>query len=68
MINTPVSSPGEEDYMNECVFALEPSFYGLIASARNSGWEHAHIIMSLLLLVERATNANIRKINRDKLN
>ncbi len=39
MINAPVSSPGEEDYMNECVFALEPSFHGLIASARDSGWE-----------------------------
>nr|WP_176025099.1 hypothetical protein [Brucella pseudintermedia] len=60
MINPPFSKPGEQSYLDECIFALEPSFHGLMARASESGWEHEHIIMSLLLLVERAAKAGIR--------
>jgi len=56
-INPPNCVITDPNYLNECRFALEPSFTGLLKLAEKAGWDRQRVTYSLMMLAAEALQA-----------
>lgn len=60
-LNAPTKGLDDPLYQLECLFALEPSFVGLVNLATETGWDKQHVLLALVRLV--ADDLNGRQLN-----
>ncbi|WP_266064382.1 hypothetical protein [Brucella intermedia] len=50
-INPPDNAPvGSAHYQQDCIFALEPSVFGLVELAKEAGWDEQQVFFALMCL------------------